>query len=110
MIDLSKYRLKEFYLARLSVGEANEELLHECTYYPRPAGVTESMCKECSFEEPLKSCQYSHILRDTRIGPTISCKPKESKPRKKKGLVERLSEEDLLLAQEFVREKKKGER
>mgnify|MGYP001563691246 CR=1 FL=1 len=67
MIQIRPYRVKEFRLAQISLSSCNEELLHQCAYYPRPASFNQpSSCTKCSFSNPNRKCSYSHILIDTR--------------------------------------------
>jgi hypothetical protein len=66
------------YMRKEQIKEANlghkfdEELLHQCAYYPRPASFGgESPCTRCSFDNPNRKCKRAHILNDTRIGKEV---------------------------------------
>ena len=57
----------------------DEELLHQCAYYPRPSAFNgESPCIRCSFEEPYRKCKWAHILNDTRVGREVWTSPPRS--------------------------------
>ena len=53
-------------------------LLSECAYYPR-AG-----CQDCSFDQPLSKCKFSHILIDTRITSPVTSQVKSPLKSKQK--------------------------
>ena len=93
MIQLRPYRFKEFRLAGIEISSCNEELLHECAYYPRPRSFSgESACQLCSFHSPNTKCRFSHILTDTQTG-VVQRRVDSHSPVKKRDIFKGLSKE-----------------
>ncbi len=108
MIDLSKYRIKEFTAANLSHSEINEELLGECAYYPLPASFSSkpTKCLNCSMSKPNLKCSHSHLLVLTE--PNLP--PLERKKRKILAkFLKELNLEDQSALREFI-ERRRNER
>ncbi len=106
MIDLSYYRIKEFNYAHIEMSEINEELLHQCAYYPKPAisvfGKWYTPCSKCSMLEPNSKCKHAHLLTLTESVMPLRTK-KDNLIRK---YMKELGLEDTEALLEFVRSKR----
>ena len=98
VIQLSPTRKNE--LKWLGSYELDYKLLFECAYYPRPPAFMRKVsgCVKCSFDHPLRTCQFSHILDFSEYNPTKQIKHKSEVEK----LLEQLSEEDRLAVREYL--------
>jgi hypothetical protein len=65
MLNLRKERVIELQEYSRRGGKVDEEMIHQCGYYPGPP----SLCNRCSMAAPNSRCKRAHILVDTQISP-----------------------------------------